>query len=360
MADQSAKQLRDKRLIVLLSILSLEAKWAYYSLSSGNLYIKETKEATIQYFQSLEELQKLDNEILNPRGKISDPDIQAIREIIGSLKAWSKDGSDLNQPWVRIRAMLFLYLFSEQKAYLIKALKLSWYPSASLSSQEFENTSDYLRWAPHLPRTSMISLAYEKGLDISRVGTSKTIVVYGDIRRSQDLMIYTEGNDRFEERMVRFTDSIRNLLHDNVGVFDKFTGDGFLAYFNEYLCALESRDYVDCFIQFCRECMKTSQALFDEWKRCVRKLPEEEIMVSIGADVGDIYFGMQYGHLVCIGNAIVWAQRMCSAASAGDVYVNNMLGNLLKEREGIVLTPEQVKTKTGEGFTAFNVILTQS
>ena len=234
--------------------------------------------------------------------------------------------------------------------YLLKRLGIKSPPPIAWEVMEFVHSERYLRWQPHLPSESIYE--YDKTLDISRLSTSRTIVVYSDIRRSQDLMIYTIGQDRFEEMMVRFFNSVRNIFDQSTGIFDKFTGDGFLGYFNEYLCSEHRKNFVECFITFAKQCMEFSESLFLEWKKHMRKLPDKNIMLSIGADLGEIYFGDQRGHLVCIGDAIVWAQRMCSAAPAGAIYTNNLLANLLLDREGIELLPITGNTKTGETFLA--------
>lgn len=355
MTDTPEKQLYEKQLNLLLSILSFETYWAYFSMSSGNVYMNETKAAARQLIDNLEELHKFDRNILNPRKVISKGDKRVISEILDKLRKWSTGKLDFFQPLMQSRVMLW-YLFAEQKGYLAKKLGLTWFPPIALATQEFEYTQRYLRWYPHLPRSSMWE--YDQILDISRFGATQTVVVYGDIRRSQDLMIYTIGPKRFEEMIITFFESVRKLFDDNLGIFDKFTGDGFLGYFNDYLCGLQGKDYLDCFIRFSKQCMETSYSLFNDWKKWLRKLPAEDVMLSIGADVGQIHFGDQYGHLVCVGDAIVWAQRMCAAAPAGTVYTNNILANLLNEKKGIEMSPVAGKTKTGESFLASRIQFT--
>lgn len=349
MADLSEKQLYDKRMSLLLSILSFETYWAYYSLSNGNVYPKETKEATKQLLDNLDDIRKFDRRVLDPRKVIHKGDMEVIRGILDKLRDWVLGKVDVYEPLKQSRVMLFI-LFTEQKIYLLKNLGLSWFPPMSISTQEFEYTQRYLRWYPHLPRASLWE--YDQSLDTSKFGTSQTVVVYGDIRRSQDLMTYTIGPNRFEEMMIKFLETIRSLFDKNLGIFDKFTGDGFLGYFNEYLCGTQNKNFLECFTVFSKQCMEICPPLFNDWKKWVRKLPEEDIMLSIGADIGQVHFGDQYGHLICIGDSIVWAQRMCSAAPAGTIYVNNILANELKDKEGIELSPIAGKTKTGESFLA--------
>lgn len=358
MPTSSSKQLHNKQMTLLVSILAFETYWAYYSMSSGNVYIKETREAAKHLLDSIEELAKFDSGILD-YGKyhMSKGDAAVIEEILHKLRGWADGASELlYYPLMQSKVMLW-FLFAELKGYLAKRLGLKSFPPIALSSVEFQHTERYLRWQPHLPKECMYE--YDQTLDIPKFSMLQTIVVYGDIRRSQDLMIYTIGHERFEDMMIRFFESIRDLFDKNLGIFDKFTGDGFLGYFNEYLCRERGKDFVECFLKFSRQCLEISESLFNEWKRYVRKLPDQDIMLSMGADVGEIYFGDRHGHLVCIGDVIVWAQRMCSAAPASSIYVNNLLANLLADRKDIELLPITGNTKTGETFRASKLLFTR-
>lgn len=343
------RHLRDKEMILLVSILTFETYWAYYSMSSGNLYEKVVREAARHLIDSIDKLAALHSDILDKKA-LKWSDVAKPEEIIQSLREWTSGVSLLPyETFLQSRVHLWL-LLTQQKIYLVKRLKLKSFPPISWEVMEYEHSDRYLRWKPHLPRQSLYE--YDRKLDISRFPTSKTIVVYGDIRRSQDLMIYTIGQDRFEDMLIKFFDSVRNIFDQSMGIFDKFTGDGFIGYFNEYLCDEHGKNFVECFIEFLKKCMEFSESLFYEWKRYLRKLPEQDIMLSIGADVGKLYFGDRYGHLICIGDAIVWAQRMCSAAPSGVIYINNLLANLLVDREDIELLPVTGSTKTGESFLA--------
>jgi len=357
MVKLSNSQLKTKRTNLLVSVLVFETYWAYYSMSSGNVYVNETKKAANSLISSIEEMASLDKEISTIKSKISKGDIAVIEKILGEIKKWAKQRKrTFFEPLMQSKVMLWFY-FAAMKVYLIKKIGLETFPPIALSTEEFEHTEKYLIWQPHLPRETMYW--YERSIDIPKISSAETIVVYGDIRRSQDLMIYTIGNERFEEMMLRFFDEIRDMFSKNLGIFDKFTGDGFLGYFNEYLSKERGKNFTDCFLGFSKECIEMSKSLFAEWKKHVRKLPAEDIMLAVGADVGKIYFGNRHGHLICIGDAIVWAQRMCSEAPASKIYVNNMLANILNGREGIRLLPVKGKTKIGESFLASELTFIQ-
>lgn len=341
-----------------MSVLVFETYWAYYSMSGGKLYADDTKEAARNFIRTLEELDSIDIEMKDFKSRVRKSDASLETEkIIREIKKWEEGkASTVYDPSMKSRVMLWFY-FAELKTYLVTKIGVKPYPPIVISTTEFEHTEKYLRWQPHLPKESMYW--YDKAFDVSKLSSTKTIVVYGDIRRSQDLMVYTTEYELFEKNMIRFFDLVREVFDKNLGVFDKFTGDGFLGYFNEYLSNERGKNFIDCFLKFSKECMEKSKILFDEWKKHVRKLPAQDIMLAMGADLGGIYFGDRHGHLICIGDAIVWAQRMCAEAPASSIYVNNLLANLLYDRKKVALSPIRGKTKTGEDFLAAELKFTK-
>lgn len=64
---------------------------------------------------------------------------------------------------------------------------------------------------------------------IERLSLYDTIVIVGDIRRSQDLMTYGCEPNIYRENIIEFTNKIRNIVKSNIGIFDHFTGDGFFG-----------------------------------------------------------------------------------------------------------------------------------
>lgn len=348
------EDLDEKRATALLSILSFENFWAYYSMSSGNVYKKEVKDSANHLFEKIRELAKIDKGILDKKD-LNYTEAKTgftVEETFEDLKKWAEGDTEVPfSTFMQSKVLLFFLLLS-QKNYLCTHLGLNT-PPFVFSLEEFHHSERYQRWQPHLPVESMYW--YDRNFDETKLSVSQTIVVYGDIRRSQDLMIYTVDYGRFENMLIRFFDTTRNLLDKHLGIFDKFTGDGFLAYFNEYMCKTQDKDFIECFLEFSKQFIEVNESLFIEWRKYVRKLPSEEIMVSLGADLGNIYFGDRSGHLVCIGDSIVWAERMCSAAPAGEIYINNLLANALVDREHIELTHIPGNTKSGESFLASKI-----
>ena len=74
--------------------------------------------------------------------------------------------------------------------------------------------------------------------------------------------------------------------------------------------------------------------------------------LAVGADTGGIDFRNVNYHLSAVGEAIVWASRMASVASANEVAVNNLLVSALEGRPSLRLGPRVGRTKAGEEFLA--------
>jgi class 3 adenylate cyclase len=357
MPATSIRTVRAKRLELLVKILTFEVYWAYFVMSSGYLYQRNVKESAIQLISCIEELRPIDTNFQKVERRHSEHDREVMSKLLTELKAWANGTIQTCDYLIQKRAMLWIY-FIGIKAYILQRHKIDERPSFSISLEENEHTERYLRWQPHLPKAIM--KWNEQSIDIDKLSKTQTVVVFGDIRRSQDLMVYTVGKELYEKMMIKFFDEIRALFNKHYGIIDKFTGDGFLGYFNQYLSQESNKSFIDCFVAFSEECMDKSKVLFDEWKKHVRKMPAEDIMLAIGADIGQIYFGDKQGHLICIGDSIVWAQRMCAEAPASSIYVNNILASQLRERKDVSLTPVKGTTKAGEGFTAFNLLFTKN
>jgi len=349
------RKLDKKRIALIVSISDFETYWAYYSMSSGNAFQREVKERAKHLLKNIYELSKLDPGIID-KDTIQYTEVKtgfSIQDTLSGLKDWAEGNAQVPFKTFMQSKLFFTFLLFSQKLYLSKQLGLTVPRTLVFSFDEFVHSERYLRWEPHLPSSSMYW--YDTNFDESKLSESQTVVVYGDIRRSQDLMTYTVDHKLFEQMMIRFFDTTRDLLNKNYGIFDKFTGDGFLAYFNEYICKSQNKNFLDYFLDFARQYIEANLSLFAEWKRHVRKLPDTEIMVSLGADLGIVYYGDLSGHLVCIGDAIVWAERMCSASSAGEIYVNNLLANAIESRKDIRLSPVSGATKLGERFKASKI-----
>jgi len=188
---------------------------------------------------------------------------------------------------------------------------------------------------------------------LNKIRNSPSIALYADIRRSQELMLYTAPSI-FQERMSDFIRNARQIVRNNGGIFDKFTGDGFLAFFNDGLGnANYPYDLLQNFLNTTKALRTMSQTTFAEWPTVPHKAPKGGYGLSMGADFGLVHFDDDQKELMAIGSAIVWANRMCTKAKVGEFIVNNELWQKLRGIEGIKSKKVRGKTKSGERFVAY-------
>jgi class 3 adenylate cyclase len=332
---------------------SLETYWAYYYLSAGKLYAKVVRETANLFLESFAALPK-DNEyyqklivILTKR-----TGIEHLDDLITHIQDWAKGTGDYPYESMNKSNTAMRILLAGVRLVLIYLLKIEKKPTVKFDDLEQDYSARVIRWQSHLPKTA---LRKDPDRNIKLASGSQTIAVIGDIRRSQDLMTYAPDAKSFSERMVHFITTTRQLVEKHTGFFDKFTGDGFIAYFNEAVCKIAAKDYIECFMGFIKDEKEFSVPFFEEWERLIRKRPAKEIGLAIGADIGKIFFEDVHDHLVAVGDAIVWGARMASTAESNEIIVNNLLFATLVGRPGIIFQEQEGRTKAGEEFLAYEI-----
>lgn len=341
------------RLECALAIQSFETYWAYYLQSDGNLFSDETQRACRSFIEAYDAVlpstpEAADSDALN-LGARSDA-----AAIVTHLRDWVEGEADYPYEAAEKSRFLLFAFFTGLKSYLLRLLDVSRPIHSSMTSHEHDFSSRAVRWRGHLPRR----LLRGDPADLFKsASATETIVVLADIRRSQDLMTYSRDPGDFSDRMMEFVKVTRVLTERQYGVFDKFTGDGFLVYFNEAVCSAAGEDFVDCFFWFMETYRYFARKHFAEWTAEIRKAPAEPIGVGIGADIGTVNFVDLDGHLVAVGDPIVWSSRLSSVASAGEILVNNLLKSRLEDHPRVSLEPRSGLTKTGEDFLAHEMII---
>lgn len=184
-----------------------------------------------------------------------------------------------------------------------------------------------------------------------------TITIVADIRRSQDLMTYSSPS-YYNEKIIEFTENVKSIILENNGVFDKFTGDGFIAYFNKHMCDTIKADYYNQMWMACVRIMEFATPFFDGWCKKLRKIPDEKIGLSIGVDSGTVEFTTLDHQVYAVGEPCVWATRMNSAGKSGEFVFNNIPYNHMVAN-GLELNfrEEDSHTKTGEKFKCYKVFV---
>jgi class 3 adenylate cyclase len=166
-------------------------------------------------------------------------------------------------------------------------------------------------------------------------------VMAADIRESTALMKESIRFERFAAVMDRFVSSVRSGIRRSGGWFDKFTGDGFLAYWIVQPGAPE--EYEERFVRAAGDITHTAHELVDLFHRRVledfrantRNL-SAGVGLSMGLDAGPGHLVKIADELTIVGPPVVGAVRMVTAASEPqEIVANVFLGERLRdEQEG--------------------------
>lgn len=193
------------------------------------------------------------------------------------------------------------------------------------------------------------SILSEEGLrNLSFSGSTKVnaAVVVGDLRMSGLLLKEAVDPALYARYIVGFTEAVRGLANSFGGWFDKFTGDGFIAFW-----IYDSENQVtDILPGFCQSILPAAESLVANLKRNSRNFPVG-VGLSIGIDSGSCMLVRVGDSLTLLGGPIVGATRMVSGAVAGQVLVNVGLGATLElqvnrlESSGAHLAKRVVPTK---------------
>jgi len=328
----------------LFEIQLLETLWAYYTYGISSQFDKECRKMALRFISSYKKIVSIDSKYNNK------DDL----EIINILNEWANGTKYYPYSSLMESNINLLPLFYSLKDNLLRDLKLPHDYEFILLLEERRYYDQFIRWKGHIPST-LLEKIDKPGEIVSQASLSQSIALIGDIRRSQDLMTYSTDPDDYSDKMEQFITTTRKLIDKNYGFFDKFTGDGFIVYFNEVMCNHTNLSFIDCFINFIRDEMKFAIPFFENWERSIRRRPTIKIGLALGADVGKIEFKDIKNHLIAVGDAIVWGTRMASSSLANEILVNNLLYSLLIARQDVSLQEHKGKTKSGEKFLAYKL-----
>lgn len=142
-------------------------------------------------------------------------------------------------------------------------------------------------------------------------------VISIDIRRSTELMLKAREPRLFAEFIRELGLKLGDIVIENLGVFDKFTGDGILAFFPEFYSGADSGFRV---VETADKCHEVFRQHYRDNRRCFTAVLRDTGL-GIGVDFGKVHMVQIGGALTVVGNPVVYACRMGSAP-AGSTLLN--------------------------------------
>jgi class 3 adenylate cyclase len=147
-----------------------------------------------------------------------------------------------------------------------------------------------------------------------------------DIRKSTDLMLKAVEPAQFVKFIRTLCDRLRAAVLRNHGIFDKFTGDGILAFFPEFFSGEEAGFLA---VTAATQCHRAFAETYDEHLDCFTTA-RQDVGLGIGIDYGTVALVSDLGGLTVVGTPVVYACRF-GGAPAGTTLLNRQAYSKLLE-----------------------------
>ena len=142
-------------------------------------------------------------------------------------------------------------------------------------------------------------------------------VVSIDLRRSTTLMLKARDPQLYAMFVQHLCDRLYSTVLENHGVFDKFTGDGVLAFFPDFFSGADAGYWAVCTASICHAVFREE---YRKHRNCFSSVLGD-VGLGIGIDFGCVTLVPLWGGLTVVGAPVVYACRM-GAAPAGSTLLN--------------------------------------
>src|SRR4051812_3379022 len=106
-----------------------------------------------------------------------------------------------------------------------------------------------------------------------------------DIRRSTELMLKARRPDLFASFMMTLCRDLAAIIKNHFGVFDKFTGDGILAFFPEFFTGSDAGFHA---VAAATEAHRTFTELYKQHRSSFTTILTD-VRLAIGLDYGTVH-----------------------------------------------------------------------
>ena len=147
--------------------------------------------------------------------------------------------------------------------------------------------------------------------------TGNSFILAIDIRKSTVLMLNATDRLSYVQFVIEIEKGFNQIIKDNYGIVDKFTGDGILAYFIPDFTGDNAGVYC---INAALKCNELFIKVFEKHKNDFQ-LVTAETGLGIGIDFGKINCELKEQQLIVVGAPVVLASRL-STVPAGTIALN--------------------------------------
>lgn len=157
----------------------------------------------------------------------------------------------------------------------------------------------------------------------------RAFVLSVDIRRSTELMLKAKSPEDFSTFITSLCTKLSAIIVDSFGVFDKFTGDGVLAFFPDFYSGKDAASHVMFAADQCHK------VFIEHYKSC-RNLFSSVLLdtgLGIGIDYGNVHLVQVADGLTVVGAPVVYACRL-SGAPAGLTFLNQPAYEQISDHAG--------------------------
>ena len=145
----------------------------------------------------------------------------------------------------------------------------------------------------------------------------EVIVMSIDIRRSTELMLKAKEPKLYAKFITSFCKELSVRIVSNYGIFDKFTGDGILAFFPDFYSGPDAIYYA---LKSADECHRYFYEHYKKYRKCFTTILKD-VGLGIGIDYGKAYLTNINDEITVVGTPVVYACRM-GGAEAGETLLN--------------------------------------
>lgn len=185
------------------------------------------------------------------------------------------------------------------------------------------------RVEPAAQRQILESPAFRKEFD--REEPCDAYVMSIDIRRSTELMLKARDPRLFAEFLLGLTRTLREIILLNHGIFDKFTGDGVLAFFPTFYSGKDAGLLV---LQAATQAHAAFHTHYDAHRHCFLTI-RRDVGLGIGVDFGRVQIVQIESEFTVVGTPVVYACRM-AGADANQTLVNQPAFEQLSSAHSVV------------------------